>query len=121
MQLRIPYAIDVAAERLRKRRRASAPPPCARARSFWDTIGDFSDCTSARPAQSGEMEEIADAFWLTACAWCERVRIDGDWLGGVTAKALARCVRQVSHGICPACLKAVSDQADAQRRRCQAA
>lgn len=57
---------------------------------------------------------ILDKLWeasesgrlTTACAWCERVRIDGQWLE-LTHGALDTIDQRMtlSHSICPTCAK----------------
>jgi hypothetical protein len=47
---------------------------------------------------------VADAGWLSVCAWCDRVRIGDHWLdperAGVSVHRFC-----LTHGICPACLE----------------
>jgi hypothetical protein len=41
---------------------------------------------------------------ITACAWCNRVEIDGDWhLAPLTALAAIEEGYTLSHSICPVC------------------
>jgi hypothetical protein len=56
-----------------------------------------------------------DAVWLTVCAWCTRVKRNGQW--GDHETVVADGIAHLTHGICPPCLTAVMRQADAARRR----
>lgn len=52
------------------------------------------------------------ARMLTACAWCERIRLDGRWVDAARAIAQLRTYEwerppQFTHGICEACFEEV--------------
>jgi hypothetical protein len=57
------------------------------------------------------------AVWLTMCAWCGRAKARGRWIDASRALQLVASwgddKPQLTHGICPACLNAVTADADA--------
>jgi hypothetical protein len=49
-----------------------------------------------------------DAVWLTACAWCTRIRVDDSWLEASAAlAAIGETELSLTHGICPSCFDSV--------------
>ncbi len=58
-----------------------------------------------------DKRELADVTAGTAvivrCAWCERVKVDGEWADPAEVQAMRRLPAERlhhSHGICPDCL-----------------
>jgi len=82
------------------------------------------------PALSGSREDSTDTGEITrriletyeagelvtTCAWCKRVRIDGEWyLPPRAAFTAIDSVRTLSHSICPGCaVSQPTSAADAQ-------
>jgi NMD protein affecting ribosome stability and mRNA decay len=71
---------------------------------FAPTVG------SRAPAQSladAHAEASPGAVWLTVCAWCNSVRVQGRWIDAITALQLigpsGSYEPQFTHGICPEC------------------
>ena len=63
-----------------------------------------------------------DAVWFTACAWCRRINVRGQWCkapAAVDVAGLQDGAREplLTGGICPSCFQDVSDRAAQQRRR----
>jgi hypothetical protein len=60
------------------------------------------------------------AVWFTACAWCQRIKVNGRWIATPRALELIGTFSdsepQVTHGICPTCFRGVSAGADRERR-----
>lgn len=58
---------------------------------------------------------------LPRCAWCDRFRINGEWLyldaiGNGQHRITARIRDQATHGICDDCLKGTQQAAETARR-----
>lgn len=72
--------------------------------------------TSARETRSAALL-AADAGFLAVCAWCQRVRLkDGRWLSVQQFLPLAPAgPLQLTHGLCPACLPAVTREVTGAR------
>jgi hypothetical protein len=43
---------------------------------------------------------------IVRCAWCERIKVDGEWVDTAEVQAMRKppAERPHSHGICPDCL-----------------
>jgi hypothetical protein len=66
-----------------------------------------------------------ETSWLTACAWCDRVRLADRWVGDVAViRALgpvAGETRSVTHSICPDCFASFERRRVVARERLAAA
>ena len=77
---------------------------------------DFLPPLSVAHPGSTPYDPSQDAVWLTVCAWCNRVRRGGRWVeDGESTLAQAH----LTHGICPTCLTAALQVAQAARRGAQ--
>lgn len=79
----------------------------------------------ASPARIRELAALlrdahAGGTPILHCAWCERIRIDDEWLafeavGTGQNRIAADLVRRSTHGICPTCFDRVDAEAATQR------
>jgi hypothetical protein len=70
----------------------------------------------------GPSESPADPIWFSACAWCKRIKLHGEWVDETVGLELIKLDRsgrppRFSHGICPRCFDEVSATASAERLR----
>ena len=58
-------------------------------------------------AEHRDLSEFTSAYeLLVRCAWCERIKMDDEWVEGAevqTMRQTRRSPERHSHGICPDC------------------
>jgi hypothetical protein len=77
-------------------------------------LGDVKETTMSAHARPSHPPSFlaGDATMLTACAWCERIRLGDRWVDAARAIAHLRTYEwrrppQFTHGICETCLEVV--------------